>query len=58
MHKIQIGWDIYNILEELYTIIHRDIKKQAHHIQVLLADKLDQCKERGVETVDEYVKML
>jgi len=39
MYKIQIGGDIYSILEELYTIIHRDIEKQAHHIQVLLADK-------------------
>jgi len=58
MYKIQIGGDIYSILEELYTIIHRDIEKQAHHIQVLLADKLDQCKERGVETVDKHVKML
>ena len=58
MYKIQIEGDIYSILEELYTIIHRDIEKQAHHIQVLLADKLDQCKERGVETVDEHVKML
>jgi len=31
MHKIQIG-DIYNILEELYTVIHRDIERQAHYI--------------------------
>ncbi len=44
---MQIGGDIYSILEELYAIIHRDIERQAHHIQVLLADELDQCEERN-----------
>jgi len=40
-YKIQIGRDIYSISEKLYNIIHGDMEKQAHHIQILLADKLD-----------------
>lgn len=41
IHKIQIGEDIYSISEDLKNIIHRDMKQQTHHIQVLLADVLD-----------------
>jgi len=58
MHKMQVGGDIYSILEELCNIIHRDMERQAYYIQVLLADELDQYKEREVETVNEYVKTL
>ena len=57
MYKIQIE-DIYSILEELYTVIHGDMEKQAHYIQVLLADELDQHKEREVKIVNEYIKTL
>ncbi len=31
---------------------------QAHHIQILLADKLDQYKEKGEEAVNKYIKIL
>ena len=41
IHKIQISGDIYNIFKKLKNIIHRDIERQAHYIQVLLADELD-----------------
>jgi len=41
IYKIQIEGDIYSISEKLYNIIHGDMEKQAHHIQILLADKLD-----------------
>ena len=34
------------------------MKKQAHHIQILLADELYQCKEKSVEMVDENIKTL
>jgi len=37
------GWYVI-VLEELGNIIHRDIKRQTHYIQILL--------------VDEYVKIL
>ena len=47
IHKMQIRGDIYSIPEELWNIIYRDMEKQAHHIQVLLADKLDWCKDKG-----------
>ena len=55
---MQIGGDIYSILEELCNIIHRDIERQALHIQVSLADKLDQCKGKRVEIVNEHIKIL
>jgi len=58
IHKMQVEGDIYSILEELCNIIHRDMERQAYYIQVLLADELDQYKEREVETVNEYVKTL
>ena len=32
IHKIQVGRDIYIILEELHNIIYRDIEKQAYYI--------------------------
>ena len=46
-HKVQIRGDTYSISEELWNIIYRDMEKQAHHIQVLLADELDWCKDKG-----------
>ena len=55
---MQIGGDIYSILEELCNIIHRDIERQALHIQVSLADKLDQYKGKRVEIVNEHIKIL
>jgi len=58
MHKIQIGGDIYNILKELQNVIYRDMEKQAYYIKVLLGDKPDQCKRKGVEMVDEHIKIL
>ena len=47
IYKIEIREDIYSISEKLYNITYGDMEKQAHHIQILLANKLDQCKERG-----------
>lgn len=57
-HKIQIGKDIYNIFEESCNLIHRNMDRQAYHIQVLLVDELNQCKEREVKIVDKYIKIL
>ena len=55
---MQISRDIYSIPEDLWNVIHRDMKKQAHHIQILLADKLYQCKEKDAEIVNENIKTL
>jgi len=57
-YKMQIGGDIYSISEELFNIIYRDMERKAHHIQVLLADKLDQCKEKRAEIVNKHIKTL
>ena len=57
-YKIQIEEDIYSILEELCNIIYRDIERQAHYIQVLLANKLDQYKGKRVEIVHKHIKTL
>ena len=55
---MQIGGDIYNILEELRNIIHGDIEWQTHHIQVLLANELDQYKGKGEERVSKHIRIL
>jgi len=30
------------------------MEKQAYHIQILLADELDQCKGKGNKMIEEY----
>jgi len=40
-HKIQIDKNTYSISKELWNIIHEEMEYQVHHIQVLLADKLN-----------------
>jgi len=57
-YEIQIRGDIYSISEELKNIIHRNMKWQSHHIQVLLADVLDQCRGKENKWVDEHIKVL
>jgi len=57
-HKAQIRGDIYSISEDLRNIIHGDMEQQAYHIQVLLADELDQYKDKEDERVKEYIKMI
>jgi len=34
------------------------MKWQVHYIQVLLADELDRCKEKGDNQVKEYIKII
>jgi len=57
-HKTQIGEDIYSISEELKGIIYGDMEYQTHHIQVLLADELDYCRDKRDEQVKEHIKMI
>jgi len=54
-HKLQLGGNIYRISEELHNISYRDMKQQVHHIQILLADKLSKCKEKGVIISKKHV---
>jgi len=34
------------------------MKQQAHHIQMLLADKLDECKGKEEKKVNKHIKAL
>ena len=49
---------MFSILEDLQNIIQENIENQAHHIQVLLADKLDRCKGKENQLVEEYIKTI
>jgi len=55
-YKEQIGGDIYSISEELRNVMYRDIEHQAHHTQVLLADELDHCKNKGDKRIKNHIK--
>ena len=57
-HKMHISRDIYSISKELRNIIYGDMKWQAHHIQVLLANELDWYKGKEEEVVDKHIKIL
>ena len=55
---MQIAGDIFSILKDLQNIIQENIENQAHHIQVLLADKLDRCKGKENQLVVKYIKTI
>jgi len=57
-YKTQIGKDIYSISEELQKVIHGEMEHQVHHIQVLLADKLDHYKGKEEEAVNQHIQIL
>jgi len=57
-YRIQISEDIYSISEKLRNIIHKDIEQQTYHIQVLLANELNQYKNKEEERVDENIRVL
>ena len=57
-YKTQIGKDIYSISEELKNAIHREMEHQVHHIQVLLANKLNHYKGKEEEAVNQYIWIL
>ena len=57
-YKMQIGRNIYSISEELRYVIYGNMEWQAHYIQVLLANELDQCKGKEIEAVDKHIKVL
>ena len=53
---MQTVGDIFSIFEDLQNIIQSDMKNQVYHIQKLLADELDNCKEKGNNYVEGYIK--
>lgn len=55
-YKTQNTGDIFSILQDLWNIIQGNIKNQAYHIQTLLANKQDKCKEKGNAYTKEYIK--
>jgi len=57
-YRIQISEDIYSISEKLRNIIHKDIEQQTYHIQVLLANELNQYKNKEEERVDKNIRVL
>ena len=57
-YRIQISEDIYSISEKLRNIIYEDIEKQTYHIQVLLANELNQYKNKEEERIDENIRVL
>jgi len=54
-YKEQIERDMYSIADKLQTMIHGNRKRQTYHIQRLLADELDSCKEKEKVQVKEYI---
>jgi len=48
--------DIFSISEDLQKIIQGDMKNQVYHIQILLTDELDQCKEKENPYANNYIK--
>jgi len=55
-YQMQTAGDIFSISEDLQNIIQSDMENQVYHIQKLLADKLDNCKEKGNNYVKEHIK--
>jgi len=55
---MQIAGDIFSISEDLRNIIQSDMENQVYHIQKLLADKLDNCKEKGNDYTKEHIKKI
>ena len=55
-YQIQTGGDIFSISEDLQNIIQSDMENQVYHIQKLLADELDNCKEKEKDYMEGHIK--
>ena len=53
---MQTAKDIFSISEDLWNIIQSDMENQVYHIQKMLADKLDNCKRKGNNYVEDNIK--
>ena len=52
----QTAENIFSISKDLQNTIQSDMENQAYHIQQLLVDELDNCKEKGNKYAKEYIK--
>ena len=50
--------NIFSISKDLWNLIQSDIKNRAYQVQRLLADELDEYKERENVYVDENIKKI
>jgi len=55
-YQMQTAGDIFSISEDLQNIIQSNMENQVYHIQKLLADELDNCKEKENNYVEGYIK--
>jgi len=53
---MQTVGDIFSISKDLQNIVQSNIENQVYHIQKLLVDELDNCKEKGNKYTEEYIK--
>ena len=48
--------DIFSISEDLWNIVQSNMENQTYHIQQLLVDEFDNCKEKGNEYAEGNIK--
>ena len=53
---MQTAGDIFSISKDLQNIVQSNIENQVYHIQKLLVDELDNCKEKGNKYTEEHIK--
>ena len=55
-HCSQNTASIFSILEDLQNMVQRDIENRVYQVQMMLANKLDSCKEKGNTYVDRNIE--
>ena len=55
---MQIAGDIFTISKNLRNIVQSNIENQAYHIQRLLVDELDNCKEKENNYIERHIKKI
>ena len=55
-YQTQIAGNIFSISKDLQNIIQSNMENQAYHIQTLLVNKLDNCKEKGNKYAEGQIK--
>ena len=46
---------MYSVVNELWTVIHGDMKRQIYHIQKLLTNELDRYKGKENSQVEKHI---